>query len=150
MRSHLIFFIRSVRPADREVPFSEEEFRKRLLRMVVHGAEPFSLVDFRSLLNLLRPGIAIPSAHTIKRDLTKCHREEAVRLGERLRNAGSKISVTLDCWTSSNNIAFLGITGHYIDDGWVLQSLLLDFVPLDGEHTGENLCGAFVGACRDT
>jgi hypothetical protein len=70
------------------------------------------------------------------------------RIGERLRNAASKISVTLDCWTSSNNKAFLGITGHSIDDDWALQSLVLDFIPLDGDHTGENLCEAFVGACE--
>src|SRR3954453_18741650 len=76
------------------------------------------------------------------------YREEEGCVNERLRRAGSKISVTLDCWTSPNNEAFLGITGHYIDNEWALQSLVLDFVPLNGEHTGENLCGAFVGACE--
>ena len=49
---------------------------------------------------------------------------------------------------TTNNKAFLGITGHCIDDGWAMQSLVLDFVPLQGEHTGEKLCGAFVGACE--
>lgn len=49
----------------------------------------------------------------------------------------------LDCWTSPCNEAYLGVTGHYIDKGWAMQSLLLllDFVLLEGEHTGESLCG---------
>ena len=69
------------------------------------------------LNHLLKPGVAIPSDTTLKCDLVKHHRDRVDALGERVRNAGSKISVTLDCWTSSNNKAFLGITGHYIDDG---------------------------------
>ena len=134
-----------------EVPFSEGEFRYRLGRVMVRGSVPISLVElpeFRSFLNLLKPGIAVPSGNTVKSDLTKCHHEQMGRIGEILRNAPSKISVTLDCWTSPNNKPFLGITGHYIDNGWTLQSLLLDFVPLCGEHTGANLCEAFVGACE--
>jgi hypothetical protein len=59
-----------------------------------------------------------------------------------------KISLTLDCWTSSNVQAFMGITAHYIDDTWVPRSLILDFVPLEGEHTGENLCEALVATCE--
>jgi len=134
-----------------EVPFSEGEMRNRLVRLVVRGGLPLSIVglaEFRSYSNLLKPGVAIPSRNTVKSDSTKCYREKANRIGEQLRNAGSKISVTLDCWTSPNNKAFLGITGHYIDSGWKLRSLVLDFVPLSGSHTGANLCGAFVGTCE--
>ena len=154
MRLHS-FFTRSMQLAgpDLETAFSDEEFRKRLVRWVVRNDQPFTAVEasrqsFRSMFNLTKPGIAIPSGNTIKRDIMECHREEEGRVGERLRNAGSKISVTLDCWTSPNTKAFLGITGHYIDDDWALRSLLLDFVPLPGEHTGENLCEAFVAACE--
>jgi hypothetical protein len=64
-------------------------------------------------------------------------------------NAGSKISLTLDCWTSPHIKAFLGITAHYIDANWVPQSLLLALVPLYGEHTAVNLCDTFVTACDD-
>ena len=131
--------------------FTDAEFRHRLAKALVRGDHPFSLVDqpeFRLVFNLLRPGVAVPAAYTVRCDVVKHYRDQVDRVGERLRKVGSKISVTLDCWTSSNNKAFLGITGHYIDDDWVLQSLVLDFVPLCGEHTGENLCGAFVGACE--
>jgi hypothetical protein len=131
--------------------FSDEEFRKRIVRLVVRGAIPLSIVklpEFRATYNLARPGIAIPSRHTVTRDTTECYREEEDRVNQRLRNLSSKISVTLDCWTSPHNQAYLGVTGHYIDDDWGLKSLLLDFVPLDGEHTGENLCGAFVDVCE--
>jgi hypothetical protein len=118
--------------------------------MVVDGMLPFSLVElgaFRLCFNLCKPDVALPSAKTLKGDLMKCYRQEDGRVNERLRNASGKISVTFDCWTSPNNEAYLGVTGHYIDNDWAMQSLLLDFVPLPGEHTGENLCGAFVDVC---
>ena len=51
----------------------------------------------------------------------------------------SKISFTIDGWTSSNNISFLGITAHLITDKWKLKSFLLDFVKLDGPHLGANI-----------
>jgi hypothetical protein len=134
-----------------EAAFSEQEFRKRLVRMVVEGMVPFSTVDLktlRSAFNLLKPGVPIPSAKTLKSDLMACFREEDDRINERLRRECSKISVTLDCWVSPNNKAYLGVTGHYIDKNWALQSLLLDFVPLPGPHTGANMCGALVDVCK--
>lgn len=146
-------FTRSVQlagPNSKRV-LSDEEFRDLLVRWVIRTDQPFTVVenaDFRALINMKSPDTAIPSGHTVKRDVMKRYREQERGVGEQLRNAGSRISVTLDCWTSPNNEGFLGITGHYIDDNWVLQSLLLDFVPMHGDHTGENLCGAFVGVCE--
>ena len=29
--------------------------------------------------------------------------------------ANAKVSISLDCWTSPNNLAFLAITGYYIN-----------------------------------
>jgi hypothetical protein len=149
---HLSFFTRSVQlpGPDSETAFSDEELRKCLVRWVVRNDQPFTVVDnadFCSMLNLIKPGIAIPSRHAIKRDAMEWHREQERGVSERLCNMGGKISITLDCWTSPNNKAFLGITAHYVDSDWALQSLLLDFFPLTGGHTGENLCRAFVDVC---
>jgi len=50
----------------------------------------------------------------------------------------------LDAWTSSNSIGFLGITCHYIDANWKLHDVLLDFIHLEGSHSGENLASVFL------
>lgn len=55
-----------------------------------------------------------------------------------------KISFTIDGWTSSNNVSFLGITAHLITNEWELKSLLLDFIKLDGPHSGDNIKVAFL------
>lgn len=144
-------FLRSAKLATTKAPLSPEEFRKHLVRWVVRSDQPFTAVedeDFRSLLSRPKPDIAVPSADTIKNEIMKTYEEKKACIGDQLRNAGSKISLTLDCWTSPNAKAFLGITAHYIDDVWVPRSLVLDFVPLDSQHAGEDLCEALVATCE--
>ena len=50
-----------------------------------------------------------------------------------------KVYIALDAWTSPNNIAFLAITGCFIDHNWKLQEVLLGFEHLSGCHTGCNM-----------
>ena len=59
-------------------------------------------------------------------------------------NLDSKISFTTDCWTSSNYIAFMGITGHWIDEDWKLHVTTLDFLELGKSHTGIHLYEALM------
>jgi len=66
-----------------------------------------------------------------------------------LKNTPSKISFTLNAWTLSNQLPFLGITSHWIEENWELNETLIDFVELSGAHTGENLSEAFVKSCKD-
>lgn len=61
-----------------------------------------------------------------------------------MKNVPGKISFALDAWTSPNILGFLGITCHYIDANWKLRDILLDFVYLEGSHSGENLANAFL------
>lgn len=109
--------------------------------------EPFTFIESPNIRALLRPEIGPLSANTLKRTTIECYKEEGERIADQVRNAGTKISVTLDCWTSPNTNAFLGVTAHYIDDDWTLRSLVLACIPLLGEHSGEDLCEAFTAKC---
>jgi len=131
-----------------KAPLAPEEFKRSLLKWVVGDDQPFTAVESERFRSLFSPDTMIPSADTIKREIMKCYREEADRIGDRLCNAGSKISLTLDCWTSPSTQAFMGITAHYIDHAWIPHSLVLDFIPLDGAHAGEDLCEALFATCE--
>ena len=50
-----------------------------------------------------------------------------------------KISLALDCWTSSNNHAFLAITDYFITDNWHYCEVLLAFKSLCDKHTEAKL-----------
>jgi hypothetical protein len=139
--------LRSAELAAVNASLSPEEFKKRLVEWVVEDNLPFTVVESARFRPLFSPGTMIPSANTIKRETMKCYQEQGACVRDRLCNAGSKISLTLDCWTSPNTQAFMGITAHYIDDAWVPHSLVLDFAPLDSQHAGEDLCETLVAAC---
>ena len=63
----------------------------------------------------------------------KTAREELTR---HLASIESRISISLDGWTSPNNIAFVGIVAHFIDNDFVLRSEVLGFDVIQGSHTG--------------
>ena len=52
----------------------------------------------------------------------------------------------MDAWTSSNYIPFLGITAYWITDGWELKNTLIDFVKLEGPHSGKNIKEVFLNS----
>ena len=46
-------------------------------------------------------------------------------------------------------LPFLGITAHWIDNDFKIQSRVLELVHLRGPHTGENLAKAIADMLRD-
>ena len=51
----------------------------------------------------------------------------------------TKVFIALVAWTSPNNIAFLAITGYFINHNWKLQEALLGFEHISGCRTGRNM-----------
>jgi len=88
----------------------------------------------------------------MKRYLTHAADKARAKLKERLEANDSKLSLTLDLWTSSNRLNFMGIslissisliflaiTAHYIDESCILHEDLLDFTEITGRHKGKHL-----------
>ena len=127
--------------------FNLEEFYKRLTRWIVTGNQPFAEIEneeFRDMLTYLRPAIQDHLVHStaiknrilthagVSRQLTKQY----------LSSLTGLMAIACDAWTSSNRIAFLAITASWITQDWRLEETLLDFVELQGAHTGENMGNA--------
>ena len=52
----------------------------------------------------------------------------------------------MDIWTAPNGIPFLGITLLWITHDWQLKSILFDFIPFRGSHTGALIFESFDAA----
>jgi len=48
------------------------------------------------------------------------------------------------CWTSPSGTSFLGVTAHWLDQGWSMQEVTLSFERLIGPHDAAELLRAFV------
>lgn len=51
----------------------------------------------------------------------------------------SRLSLTIDIWSSSNLLSLLAISGHYICEKWSYKSFVLDLVTLKYTHTDEEI-----------
>ena len=103
--------------------------------MVIAANLPFRTLEhpqFHHLLNLLRPKTHIPTPTTIRRSIHEYRKE----VHQKLRKALPKdtfLHLTIDCWTSSNKLAFMGTTLHYIDQNWKMCQFIVRFQYLGGE-----------------
>ena len=109
--------------------FDEGNARKELAYMIILHEYPLSMVDhlgFKRFCNSLHPLFKAISRSTIKRVIMKvfeCEKGETMKL---LQMNKSKIAITTDMWTSSNQKrGFMAITSHFIDASWTLQSRIL-------------------------
>ncbi|GBB95627.1 hypothetical protein RclHR1_02580010 [Rhizophagus clarus] len=122
--------------------FTQESFRNDLVHWIIVDDQPFTVVQnifFQKMIKRLNSNAIIPSSDTIHNDIIKIFNDEKEFLKNKLQKLSGKISLTLDGWTSKNQISFLGITIHWITDDWKFNSTVLDFFHLEGPHSGENI-----------
>jgi hypothetical protein len=65
-------------------------------------------------------------------------REEQTKLNLELSLA-NHICLITDMWTGKANVAFTGLTAHYIDSMGIFKSSLMDCARFEGCHTAENI-----------
>ncbi|GBC26953.2 zinc finger BED domain-containing protein RICESLEEPER 2-like [Rhizophagus irregularis DAOM 181602=DAOM 197198] len=122
--------------------FTQESFRNDLVYWIISDEQPFTIVQnllFQKMIIRLNSEVKIPSADTIHNDIIKIFKDEKEFIKKKLQEIPSKVSITLDAWTSKNQISFLGITIHWITNDWKLENTTLDFSHIEGPHSGENL-----------
>jgi hypothetical protein len=128
--------------------FTEEHFRRLLVKFLVCTNSSFYLVEneaFRELLKYCNRNVPLFSRFTANVDLLHLYDEMFPVIQSLLikhKDAGGRIHLTLDAWTAGNKLPYLGITGHWYDEDFVLHDLVLDLVPLRGSHTADNLANA--------
>lgn len=109
--------------------FDQAQSRRELANMIILHELPLSLVDytgFRRFMFSVNPSFKVVTRNTIKNDILKIFEFEKEKCMALLDANKSRVSITTDMWTSSNQKrGFMTVTSHFIDDSWNLQSRLL-------------------------
>ncbi|CAG8441427.1 4277_t:CDS:1 [Acaulospora morrowiae] len=121
------------------------QFNMLITEWIVSDTLPFSVITSKLLSTVfqyLNGTISLPSRETIKSNVHNAFDRMQKDVQILLEQISSKISITLDIWTSQANISFLCVTAHWIDDNWKLNKILLDISVLSHPHTGKdiNIC----------
>lgn len=126
--------------------FSQERCRKSLAKMCIKDNRPFSIVEdegFSEFVWDLNPRFKLPTRWTVARDCLKVYTDEAKMIKNLLK--GQRVSLTTDTWTSAQNINYMCLTAHWVDDNWKLVKKILNFSQISN-HKGETI-GKLVYAC---
>jgi hypothetical protein len=116
---------------------------------------PLRLVEnpeFRAFVSYLNSDVDTwlnTSHHTIRAWVMRQFEIEKRRIKLRLRDARSKIHISLDIWTSTNNKAVMGVTVVYIGQEGELEHVVLAMKEIEGSHEGENLCLVIISVIDD-
>jgi hypothetical protein len=89
---------------------TQEEYDLKCVNAMVAcnwSFEQFKIQAFRELLDNGH-GFEVPSPKVMKARLKKYARLAREEIKERLGNNDSRISLALDCWSSSNRLEFMG------------------------------------------
>jgi hypothetical protein len=113
-----------------------------LLRWVIKTQQPFTVVEhptWTELLKSLNASSPIKTADTLRNRVQSEYSTWRDRLKQDLADTCQSISLSLDIWTSENQISFLAVVGHWLTPDFKLREDLLEFIEIDGLYSGENL-----------
>ncbi|GJX81683.1 zinc finger BED domain-containing protein RICESLEEPER 2-like protein [Tanacetum coccineum] len=133
--------------------YNEKDGRNALAKMVILHEYPLSIVDhtgFKSFTRTIQPLFKCPSRNTLKSDIIKLYGEQKNQVIKDIENNQSRVAITTDMWTSSNQKkGFMAITGHFIDNDWILRSKILRFLYVPCPHTSEVLTNVLMDALME-
>ncbi|KAK2998962.1 hypothetical protein RJ639_023228 [Escallonia herrerae] len=109
--------------------FDQDFARRELGTMIILHEYPLSIVDhvgFRRYSSALQPLFKIPTRNSVKSDIINIYEHEREQVMKLLEGIRSRVAVTTDLWTSGNQKkGFMAVTGHFIDEEFILQSRIL-------------------------
>ena len=106
--------------------FNEENSRMDFSKMVIKHNYPFRMCEheyFEIFVHGLQPKFHHRCINTIKSDVLLVHKTEKEKLYKYLEIVPGRVSLTTDIWTSDHqNIGYICLTCHCIDDEWILTN----------------------------
>ncbi|KAK9749306.1 hypothetical protein RND81_02G116700 [Saponaria officinalis] len=116
---------------EKSVEFEQEFSRKKLVIMIVLHEYPLSMVDhfwFTEFVKSLNYSFKMISRNTLRSDVLKMYKDEKLSIKRLLEHNDSRVAVTTDMWTASNQKkGYMAVTSHFIDQNWVLHNRTLRF-----------------------
>ncbi|KAL2903417.1 Zinc finger BED domain-containing protein RICESLEEPER 2 [Bienertia sinuspersici] len=128
--------------------FKQEESQKAFAKMILMDELPFRFVEregFRHFMSIAQPNFVFPSRWMVARDCYNVYIEEKKSLRSCFSMCCSRISLTIDTWTSCQDLTYVCLTAHFIDQSWKLHKKILNFCQING-HSGD-VIGEVVEKC---
>lgn len=114
--------------------FDQEACRNGLVKMIIGTDLPIPMVGrkvFREFLNSLQPRFRVPSCATLVHDILKLWDAERTKLKSVLSQHSGRVCLTIDKWTSCQDLSYMCLTSHFVDNNYILHKRILNFCPIE-------------------
>ncbi|KAG7954614.1 hypothetical protein I3843_11G028400 [Carya illinoinensis] len=128
--------------------YSEDAVRLAIAEMVIIDELSFRIVEgqgFKKLVWLLEPRFKVPYRVTVARDCMKLFTSEKAKLRKLFKDWEMRVSLTTDTWTSIQNLNYMCLTAHFIDNDWKLKKKIINFC-LIPNYRGDTI-GKYIESC---
>jgi hypothetical protein len=82
--------------------------------------------------------MTIPSRRTFARDCFQLYLAKKLKLKAFFKSDCPRVALTTDCWTSIQNLSYMAITAHFIDNEWNYHKKIISF-SLVPNHKGDTI-----------
>ena len=118
------------------------DLNDRLATWIAKSMLPLSFVEdqgFHHFMELALPRYQIPCRKTLTNQLLQG--QQAKLLFDVKKKLGDleSVSLTLDLWSNRQMKSFMGVTAHFIDKKWQMNSLMLRCRRFKGSHTADRI-----------
>jgi len=110
-----------------------------MIKYIIHAEIPFLKFEDPYLppwLRTLQPTFKVRGRQTIRDDCLKKYVEMKRELQAELRSLDSRVCLTSDIWTSSQDLGYMVVTAHYIDAAFKIKKKIIWFKQLEYPHSG--------------
>ncbi|XP_042951872.1 zinc finger BED domain-containing protein RICESLEEPER 1-like isoform X1 [Carya illinoinensis] len=129
--------------------FDQERSRLDLARMIILHGYPLAMVDhvgFKVFVKNLQPTFDVVPNNAVEQACMEIYEKEKLKMYEAINQLHGRINLCVEMWSSLENVEYLCLTAHYIDEDWKLQKKILNFVTLDSSHT-EDMLSEVINKC---
>ncbi|KAL0463943.1 UNVERIFIED_CONTAM: Zinc finger BED domain-containing protein RICESLEEPER 2 [Sesamum latifolium] len=110
---------------------SEDNYSHELAKMIIQHEYPLHMVEHSGFIDFaraLQPQFNITSVTAVQEQVMGIYFREKHKLLDLLSGISGRLNLTVDLWTSNQSLAYVLITGHFIDNDWKLQRRILNFI----------------------
>ena len=103
---------------------------------------PLGLIEnsaFREFLKECYPKWQPMSAKKIKRSIIPSLRSKVYQIVQEAFRHVDDVTLTIDAWCDRRGRAFLGLTSHFLNDQFLPQAYLIDFLRIKSPHTSDKI-----------
>ena len=134
----------NIEPWSTEIQKTKHEL---FINWIVVDQQPFTIVDnssFQKFMSSIQPRYKLLSRHTLKGMVMTKFKAACEEVHNYLQLSTSKVSLTMDMWTSISSLGILAITIHYVNDNWQFEHFVLDVLYIPSPHDAQTIKNAIL------